>query len=92
MEDVEFISELFIALLAGPQDKKRSLENYYEDFETRVGLGSFAKRERLSARFSLMRRSERGAERVTFILCFMLLVVLLIADGRLSNGETLLTI
>jgi hypothetical protein len=33
MEDVEFISELFTALFAGPQDKKRSLETYYEDFE-----------------------------------------------------------
>lgn len=33
MEDVEFVSELFVAMMAGPQDKKRTLEQYYEDFE-----------------------------------------------------------
>ncbi len=34
MEDVEFISELFIALMAGPQDKKKSIEGYYADFDS----------------------------------------------------------
>jgi Protein of unknown function DUF262 len=34
MEDVEFVSELFVALMAGPQDKKLTLEQYFEDFET----------------------------------------------------------
>lgn len=33
MEDVEFVSELFIGMIAGPQNKKDSLENYYEDYE-----------------------------------------------------------
>jgi uncharacterized protein DUF262 len=33
MEDVEYISELFIALMAGPQDKKTTLDNFYEDFD-----------------------------------------------------------
>ncbi len=33
MEDVEFVSELFISLMAGPQDKKKALGQYYEDFE-----------------------------------------------------------
>jgi len=32
-EDVEYISELFIGMLAGPQDKKKDLDSYYEDFE-----------------------------------------------------------
>jgi uncharacterized protein DUF262 len=33
MRDVEFISELFIGLVAGPQDKKKTLDDYYENFE-----------------------------------------------------------
>jgi hypothetical protein len=33
MEDVEFISELFVAVMAGPQDKKKTLESYYADFD-----------------------------------------------------------
>jgi hypothetical protein len=33
MQDVEFISELFVALIAGPQDKKKTLEEYYGNFE-----------------------------------------------------------
>jgi len=33
MEDVEFISELFVALMAGPQDKKKTLEDYYSDYD-----------------------------------------------------------
>lgn len=33
MEDVEFISELFVGLVAGPQDKKKSLDEYYENFD-----------------------------------------------------------
>jgi hypothetical protein len=34
MEDVEFISELFIALMAGPQEKKSTIDEYYADFES----------------------------------------------------------
>src|SRR5688572_11166459 len=30
MEDIEFVSELFIGVIAGPQNKKDSLDNYYE--------------------------------------------------------------
>jgi hypothetical protein len=33
MEDVEFISELFVGLVAGPQDKKKSLDEYYANFD-----------------------------------------------------------
>lgn len=33
MQDVEFISELFVALIAGPQDKKKTIEDYYANFE-----------------------------------------------------------
>jgi len=33
MQDVEFISELFVAMIAGPQDKKKTLEEYYSNFE-----------------------------------------------------------
>lgn len=33
MEDVEYISELFISLMAGPQDKKKTIDQYYSDFE-----------------------------------------------------------
>ena len=33
MEDVEFISELFLGLVAGPQDKKKSLDDYYGNFD-----------------------------------------------------------
>jgi hypothetical protein len=36
MQDVEFISELFIGLIAGPQDKKNTLEDYYSNFDSRM--------------------------------------------------------
>jgi hypothetical protein len=34
MLDVEFISELFVALIAGPQDKKKTLDEYYANFDS----------------------------------------------------------
>jgi len=33
MEDVEYISELFIGLIAGPQDKKKNIDEYYANFD-----------------------------------------------------------
>lgn len=33
MEDVEYVSELFIGLIAGPQDKKKTLDDYYENLD-----------------------------------------------------------
>ncbi len=33
MQDVEFISELFIALIAGPQDKKKTLDEYFANYD-----------------------------------------------------------
>jgi hypothetical protein len=33
MEDVEYISELFIGLVAGPQDKKKTIDDYYLNFD-----------------------------------------------------------
>jgi Protein of unknown function DUF262 len=33
MEDVEYISELFVSLMAGPQNKKSTLEGYYVDYD-----------------------------------------------------------
>jgi hypothetical protein len=33
MEDVEFVSELFVATIAGPQNKKDTLEEYFVDYE-----------------------------------------------------------
>ena len=33
MLDVEYISELFIVLMAGPQDKKKTIDSYYADFD-----------------------------------------------------------
>lgn len=33
MEDVEFVSELFVGMIAGPQDKKGSLDEYYANFD-----------------------------------------------------------
>jgi hypothetical protein len=33
MQDVEFISELFVGLTAEPQDKKKTLEDYYSNFD-----------------------------------------------------------
>lgn len=34
MEDVEYISELFVGLIAGPQDKKTTLDEYYENYDS----------------------------------------------------------
>lgn len=34
MEDVEFVSELFVGLMAGPQNKKDTLDGFYENYET----------------------------------------------------------
>jgi hypothetical protein len=36
MEDVEYISELFLGLIAGPQDKKKTLDDYYQDYEANM--------------------------------------------------------
>ena len=33
MEDVEYISELFVGMIAGPQDKKKTLDEYYENYD-----------------------------------------------------------
>ena len=33
MEDIEFVSELFVGLMAGPQNKKDTIDDYYENFE-----------------------------------------------------------
>ena len=33
MEDIEFISELFIGLMSGPQNKKETIDDYYETYE-----------------------------------------------------------
>jgi hypothetical protein len=33
MDDVEYISELFIGMVAGPQNKKDTLEDYYIDYD-----------------------------------------------------------
>ena len=46
MEDVEYVSELFVALMAGPQDKKKSLDQFYEDLEN-----SFPERHTWTTRF-----------------------------------------
>jgi hypothetical protein len=40
MEDVEFISELFVGLIAGPQDKKKSLDEYYANYDGLMPLES----------------------------------------------------
>ncbi len=46
MQDVEFVSELFVGLMAGPQDKKSTLDDYYDDFEN-----SFPERAEWRTRF-----------------------------------------
>ena len=33
MQDVEFISELFIGLISGPQDKKKTLDEYFATYD-----------------------------------------------------------
>jgi hypothetical protein len=33
MEDIEFISELFVGLMAGPQNKKEAIDDYYATYE-----------------------------------------------------------
>lgn len=50
MEDVEFVSELFIELMAGPQDKKTTIDDYYEEYEA-----SFPEKERWTAVFRATR-------------------------------------
>ena len=50
MEDVEFISELFVGLVAGPQDKKKSLDEYYSNFD-----GSMPERTRWVREFEVTR-------------------------------------
>lgn len=34
MLDVEFVAELLVGLMAGAQDKKKNLDDYFEDYET----------------------------------------------------------
>lgn len=33
MEDVEFVSELFVGMMAGPQDKKKTIDQFYAEYE-----------------------------------------------------------
>jgi hypothetical protein len=33
MEDIEFVSELFVGLLSGPQNKKETLDDFYKAYE-----------------------------------------------------------
>ena len=33
MEDIEFVSELFVGIMAGPQNKKEGIDEYYESYE-----------------------------------------------------------
>lgn len=33
MEDIEFVSELFVGMMAGPQNKKETIDEYYEAYE-----------------------------------------------------------
>jgi Protein of unknown function DUF262 len=40
MEDVEFISELFVGLVVGPQDKKKTLDGYYANYDGSMPLES----------------------------------------------------
>ena len=40
MEDVEYVSELFIGLIAGPQDKKKTIDEFYRDYESDMPEGS----------------------------------------------------
>jgi hypothetical protein len=53
MEDVEFVSELFIGVIAGPQNKKDSLDGYYGEYEHEMPDAS-AWRELFEATKSLM--------------------------------------
>jgi hypothetical protein len=46
MEDAEFVSELFVGLMAGPQNKKDTLDNYYIDYQN-----EFEDEERQKNRF-----------------------------------------
>jgi hypothetical protein len=36
MEDVEYITELFVGLIGGPQDKKKSLGEFYDNFDAEM--------------------------------------------------------
>lgn len=46
MEDIEFISELFIGIMSGPQNKKDPLDEYYETYE-----GDFPDKAKHTRRF-----------------------------------------
>jgi hypothetical protein len=51
MLDIEYISELAVALLFGPQNKKALLDEYYASFEEEFLTGSASSKH--SAPFSL---------------------------------------
>jgi hypothetical protein len=92
MQDVEFISELFVALIAGPQDKKNTLEEYYANFEAsmseEVEWISRFERVRDFVR-SLMPRDELRAWRgkSDFYTLFLALVPLAERVPRLATNE-----
>jgi hypothetical protein len=46
MEDIEFVSELFVGIMAGPQNKKDTLDDYYATYER-----TFPEKERHEQRF-----------------------------------------
>jgi Protein of unknown function DUF262 len=53
MEDVEFVSELFVAMVAGPQNKKDTLDSYYEDYESEMPEGEAWQTQFLAAQSML---------------------------------------
>ena len=50
MLDVEFVSELLVGLMAGPQEKKKTLDDFYDDYES-----AFPDEERYSTLFKRTR-------------------------------------
>lgn len=45
MIDVEFVSELLVGLMAGPQDKKSTIDEYFEDYDSEFDDEAFWRRE-----------------------------------------------
>jgi hypothetical protein len=93
MTDVEFISELMVGLMAGPQNKKLTLDDYYVDYESDWEDHAFWKRHFKNTREIV---DELVGERLggwrgksEFYTLFLVVGDLLYAGARFDDDDTI---
>jgi hypothetical protein len=92
MEDVEFVSELLVGLMAGPQEKKQTLDGFYEDFDKQFPDRSYWEQIYYDTRELIdnvlgTANVRRWKSRSEFYSLFLAFGDLAIAERKLSNAQ-----